>query len=566
MKENYRPRDGPPQSLTAIKPAAIWARVSTHNQSETSLPSQVERCKARLERDGYSLIHTFQLDWTSTDLFACPQFQELRRLIINREIEALAVFDRDRLEAKGLQRLVFISDCKAAGVKLVICHGPPILDEPEGQLVELALAIGKERAVLRARQGSKDGLYDRAVKYRKPVTYHKLYGYQWDKPSNRLVPDDNYLTVKLIFNMLLAGSSYHPIIQELKRRGILSPSGQPEWNKATLSSIIHNPCYAGRYFALKKQAVEPHNRRGSSYGNSSVRKLPLEEAHYIPEIEIVDPPITWEQRGRILEQLAKHQKLAQRNARMDYLLRGMIFCETHRGKNGEPRRYHGQPHYGTWRYVCPVGGCTHPFFNGPHIEREAQAYIKLILLCTPDELYDLIRNKKNQEQTEQQLRRELHSLEVKYDRTINAEAKLEDSFFLGKVDPEVHDRLKTKYKNERQWIKDKQLAIQHELAQLGREAEAVESINKMRSRYINGLDKMHQSEWRGLFVQLNLEIHVRTKEDQLGWESDRSTNLNRDGDKSALCKTGFADYWFQLGIPLKQSQREDVVSINPERD
>ncbi|GAJ00134.1 unnamed protein product, partial [marine sediment metagenome] len=32
----------------------------------------------------------------------------------------------------------FLSECKAAGVELVICQGPPIIDAPEGQIVELA--------------------------------------------------------------------------------------------------------------------------------------------------------------------------------------------------------------------------------------------------------------------------------------------------------------------------------------------------------------------------------------------------------------------------------------------
>ena len=139
------------------KRAAIWARVSTRDQAETSLPSQISRCKENLEAGGYTIAYTFAVDWSSLDLFACPEFQRLVSLIKNKEIDALAVFDRDRLEAKGLQRLIFLSLCKEAGVQLVLCQGPPILDEPEGQLVELALAIGKERQVLRARQGSREG-------------------------------------------------------------------------------------------------------------------------------------------------------------------------------------------------------------------------------------------------------------------------------------------------------------------------------------------------------------------------------------------------------------------------
>ena len=322
--------------IDSIKTAAIWARVSTHDQREASLPSQIDRCKAKLEEEGYTIAHTLFADWTSTDLFGCPEFQELRSLIKERAIDALAVFERDRLEAIGLQRLVFLSECKEAGVKLLLCQGPTILDEPEGQLVELALAIGKERQVLRARQGSKDGLHDRALKRRLPTSRHRLYGYRWEG-ERRLVPDGNWVNLKIIFDMLLEGTTYRPIIQELKKRGILSPSGMAEWNKAALSQFIHNPAYAGRYYALKKRAIEPIKRNGNTYGNSSQAKLPIEESCYLPEIEIVKPPISWAQRLQILDQLANHQKLARRHAKRDYLLRGMIFCGMHTGTKGKPR-------------------------------------------------------------------------------------------------------------------------------------------------------------------------------------------------------------------------------------
>ena len=39
---------------------------------------------------------------------------------------------------------------------------PFLLDGAEGQLVELALALGKEKSVLRAQEGARDGLRDRA--------------------------------------------------------------------------------------------------------------------------------------------------------------------------------------------------------------------------------------------------------------------------------------------------------------------------------------------------------------------------------------------------------------------
>lgn len=285
--------------------AAIWARVSTDSQAETSLPSQVSRCKEKLEAafDSTCVVtHILEEDWSSLDLFASPKFQQLRSLIKSRDIDVLTVLDRDRLEAQGLQRLIFLSECKEASVELVICQGPPIIDAPEGQIVELALAIGKERQVLRARQGSREGLHDRVTLRHLPVTYRTVYGYDWDKEGNRLLPNAQYPNVKLIFDLILnQGWSYQPVIDELKRRGILSPSGMLEWNKSTISGILYNPTYAARFYALKSRAVEPSQRpKKSGRVNSSQKRLKLDEAHYLSNVEVVDAPITWEERERIL--------------------------------------------------------------------------------------------------------------------------------------------------------------------------------------------------------------------------------------------------------------------------
>lgn len=470
---------------TGIKVAVIWARVSTHDQRETSLPSQVARCKEELARHGFTPLHILQADWTSLDLYSCPQFQQLRTLITNGEIQALAILDRDRLEAKGLQRLVFLSECRQAGVKLVICQGPPFLDEPEGQLIELALAIGKERSVLRARQGSKDGLYDRAVKFGKPTTYHRIFGYSWDKSNNRLLPNGDYPTLKLIFELLLNGKSYDFVIRELAGRGISSPTGQKEWNKTGISNIAHNPTYTGRYFALKKVAVEPKKRRGNTYGNSSTIRKPLDQAHYMPNIEVVNPPITWEQRGLILEQLARHQKLSLRNAKRHYLLRGFIFCSTHRGKNGNLRCYHGIPKRDTWYYVCPEsGGCK--CLPGPELEQHVKIAIASLLTSQPDQFYQFF-SKTNVEATAKNLTSELGELQRKREHIVDKMAKLEDDRYNGNIIPEVYQLLRLKYETESTSICKRQDELLAQLENLKREKEAIDSLSELKLKLASRL-------------------------------------------------------------------------------
>ncbi len=496
------------------KIAAIWARVSTPGQAEPSLDSQVTRARAKLENAGYVVPaeRILAVDWSSLDLFSCPDFQNLLRWIRHREIKALGILDRDRLTAEGIQRLIFLSDCKEAGIELIICQGPPILDEDEGQLIELALALGKKRSVLRARQGSKDGLHDRALKRRLPTSKHKVCGYQWEG-ERRLVPDDNWPIAKLILDMLLGGNTLDGIIAEFIKRGILSPTGLPEWNKATLSAIAHNPVYAGRYYALKKQAVPPIKRRGDTYGNSSQRKLPLEEAHYIPEIEIVNPPLTWEQRTQILDQLARHQKLAQRNAKREYLLRGFIFCGTHRGKKGEPRRYHGQPKRDTYYYCCPVGGCPHPYIPGPELDDYMEDIVTGLLVNSEDQILKVLESRHNLNIAQEKLHAELASIRAEYDRRINALADLEIRHAMLKTEgktyrQEAYTRAVGNIEIRCEWLKNRENVLLDQLAQLGHADRARATLEVLMERFVDRLGNMSTKELRDLLSILNLEIIV----------------------------------------------------------
>lgn len=547
------------------KVGAVWARISTPEQA--SLESQIERARAKLESAGYIVLpeRILATDWTSLDLFSCPEFQRLRGWIQCKEIQGLGILDRDRLEADGLQRLEFLADCRDAGIELLICQGPPILDEEEGLLVELALTIGKKRSVLRAKQGSKDGLHDRAVKDRLPTSHHKVFGYEWDsktpeelKLSRRLVPDENSPTLKLIFDMALEGKTYDPIIKELKKRAILSPDGMDKWVKATISSILHNPVYAGRYYALKKEAVQPVTRKGVTYGNSSCRKLPLEQAEYLPEIEVVNPPITWEQRGQILHQLEVHQKLAKRNGRADYLLRGFIFCGTHRGKKGEPRRYHGQPHYDSWRYVCPVGGCAYPFLKGPELEELVKLYTDMVINCQPDEFYERISNQQNRDDLEQSLKDELHSLERQDNTITNGETQLllDKDIYKKDISEEAFRRALSMLQAKRQWIGERTQTINEQLAQLDRQAEAVASLEQIQAKVRGRIDKLSKAEWRELFMALNLEIHIRTVDDPEVWP-DELHGIFAKGSAASKVKVCF-------GLPIKTEQVGAIVLNAPE--
>lgn len=528
-----------PDNPTPVKPAAIFARVSTAGQAETSLPDQVSRCQDKLKEAGYSAIHVFQVDWSSMDLYSCPEFQELQSLISSKEVQALAVYERDRLSAKPIQRLVFLSELKEQGVELITCYGPPVIEGSEGVLLEHVHAIAKEKQVLRASQGAKDGMRHR-VKTGKPAEYHRLYGYKWDEENNvkinRLLPDDNWPNLKLMFDMLLEGYSYRAIAKEFAKRGILTTTGNTDWNPGVISQVAHNPTYAGRYFGIKHRGVS------------------LDEALYVPSIEIVNPPITWEQRGQMLEQIERNALLATRNAKRAYMLRGRVFCAQHLGKRGEPLLYQGKAsNKGKWYYRCQVGGCRSPHLNGQNLELEVITRLYLGFTMTDDQFYKMIGSKDARRKNKQTLEKELKGLELEYERLINNAAQLEDDRISGKVtDIETYERLKLRYQARRQAIKERQDETLSEIAQLDRSAEAIESFKNLRNKFLQRIedwcahnhpklyeaalnhpafkkfDKEHGApeppesqapltdrEWQQIFAALDLKLYIHSPETAL---------------------------------------------------
>ena len=114
--------------------AATWCRVSTDDQRELSLDSQEVAARKALAARGYEAPpqYVLKVDWSSLDLMSCPEFQQLRRWIADGTVQAVGTLDRDRLQAQGLQRLIFLSECQDQGLEIITVQGPPMLEGVEG--------------------------------------------------------------------------------------------------------------------------------------------------------------------------------------------------------------------------------------------------------------------------------------------------------------------------------------------------------------------------------------------------------------------------------------------------
>jgi len=484
------------------KVAAIWARVSSKGQTELSPEGQVERVRSKLEGLGYIVPpdFIFKVVWSSLELEPCPEFQELRRLIRGKKIKAVGFLDRDRIEAIGLQRLLFLSECKDNGVEPVVCQGPPFMSEPEGQLVELAMAIGKERSVRRAQTGAKDGLSDRARIKGLPPTKAQVYGMGWQ--NGRYVPDENYDNTCLIFDLWFQQCNLDYIGKELLVRGIATPRGRIVWQSSSISTILKNPIFAGRVATLKYEKVEPKKRRKQASGKTSSRLMPESKWHYLEGL-VEKPIITWDQHLAIKERLALNKLYASRNASHTYLLRGIIECQLCN------RHYFGvQPTSGRAKYYCSKHWavsygekCPATSLDKEDIESAVKEKIRDFLTNPEVYLIEMRGRSALQENTKDDIERTMRTLEKHYRDTIDDERTM-----ARKLSREAFEQEKKLILTRRAWLSEEVGRQRAKLETLERCRLNQTMVEYMGERLEHNLDRAADEDWRFILEALGTKI------------------------------------------------------------
>lgn len=487
--------------------AAIWARVSSEGQQDLSLSGQVERVKAKLENLSYIPQYIFKVVWSSTDLKPCPQFQELRQLIRDQKIRAVGMLDRDRIEANGLQRLNFLADCKQKEVEPIVYQGVPFLDGGEGQLVELALALAKEKQIERAQSGAKQGLADRAQKDGLPPTKSHVYGMKWDNSIGKYAPDENHENAGLVWTLALSGKKFKAICKELVLRGIPTPSGKIYWHKSTLHTILTNPIYAGRYAALRYERVEPKKRTKNTFGKTSAKLKPVEEWHFIDDL-VEQPIVTWQEFLTVKERLRLNQQAAKRNAHRDYLLRGLIRCELCQAQ-GIHRHYYGvqrtkqQP-----AYVCSAGWsqtygkrCPSKAIPCARLEDEVKTVIQNFLESPEFYLSGAQAEVELQEKTITEIEQKIRDNEKAYRKTI-----ADEQYKLEKLTPEAFEQAQKLLVARRSYLNEENQGLKAKLNNLRQHSVNEDMVRHMRDNLMANLDGASAEDWRFILESLGAKV------------------------------------------------------------
>ncbi len=353
------------------KVGAVWWRVSTDDQRETSPDMQVKEAMELAKLEGCQVPEEYILgtDWESLSVWNSPPMETLKELIRSGSIQAVFMYDGDRGPSRPVHRLFFKALCDEHGVK-VRCKYGQVPEGDMGEVIEFLSAWAKEKQVLRAQQGARDGLRDRAKIRGLPAVPIPPYGYTWN--GSVFEPDPRSFSVaQRIWSLALECNSIRSIARSLAADAISSPRGKPYWATSTIAGILSNPAYAGDYVALRTRSIEPNNRKGNTYGKTSKIVRDTAEQVAIPNV-ISQAIVTRQEYERVERRLAANKAQGGR-VNQRYLLRGRLKCEVcSRQLRGKVIRSKGKPYY---RYLCPAiesqvkgNRCSSRSVNGPPLE------------------------------------------------------------------------------------------------------------------------------------------------------------------------------------------------------
>lgn len=223
--------------------AVIYARFSSHTQTEQSIEGQLRDCHEFARRNGLSIVGEY-IDRALTGRYADrPDFQRMITDAAKRQFTQIIVWKLDRFARNRYDSAIYKHKLRQHGVK-VISAMENIGDNPEGILLEALLEASAEyysvdlsEKVKRGQRESREkGLYlGGAI----PVGYRSV--------DKRLVPDERVAPqVRAIFSMYADGARAADIVNSRECRAIRSCRGNP-LSIGRLNYMLHNEVYAGVY-------------------------------------------------------------------------------------------------------------------------------------------------------------------------------------------------------------------------------------------------------------------------------------------------------------------------------
>ncbi|GAB3534938.1 recombinase family protein [Pontibacter brevis] len=399
------------------KVAVIYTRVSTKEQAETnqSLETQLERCRAYAGRHGYEVVSEFGGTYESAKSDERKEFQRMLEFVKRSRLKVgyIIVYSHDRFSRSGSSAIHITDQLAQLGISVVAVTQPVDTMTASGKLQQGIQFLFSQFDNDQRREKSVTGM---EAKVRKGYVVGKApMGYDQYKVNGEQVVKPNKQG-KLIRQAFLLkaeqGLSNTDIIKRLKSQGLTL------YNQ-TLTKIFKNPFYCGLIthgLLAEGEVVEGrHEPLISRETFLRVNGLQVQNAHGYTQVKEDD----------------------------NLPLRHHIRC----GSCNKPLTGYEVKKKGIHYYKCNTIGCclnrNASRMHGLYEDLLKDYHIDPVLLPQVEEMMGQVLKKLSQEgeQEEKRLKLQLSELKKKLDT-------LERRYAFGEIDREIFTRFSTELKGE----------------------------------------------------------------------------------------------------------------------
>lgn len=223
----------------------IYARFSSHSQTEQSIEGQLKVCYEYAKANDYTVVGEY-IDRAQTGRNDNRlEFQKMLSDSDKGTFEAVLVYQLDRFARNRYDSAINKAKLKKNGVR-VISAKENIADDPSGILVEGVLESMAEYYSAELSQKIHRGMAINAEKCLSNGSNPGL-GFKVDKKTREYYIDhDEALIVREIYERYAAGETKTEIIRDLQRRKVKTSLGR-EFSPNSLSRLLSNKRYIGVY-------------------------------------------------------------------------------------------------------------------------------------------------------------------------------------------------------------------------------------------------------------------------------------------------------------------------------
>lgn len=373
------------EKIRLLPRAGVYARVSTGAQEEegTSLDTQVIACVVAALQHGYQVDE--QHIWRDTVSGASslrPGWSKAMGAVEDKEIEAVFIYDPDRLARRALLLLNLCDQVEALGGMVHFLHGPA-MDTEEGQLIAYltGFAAGRERRQIAERTM-------RAKRYialggRMPVGVGGpgIFGYDYDTVLKvRTINEVEAAAVRSMFEWYASGKTTYGIAKELNARGVRTKRGNP-WHPKTVEQILRHTSYIGVDYYGKNRCRIVYENRNTPDEKRKVEMTPRPENEWV-RIEGFSPRILEDDDLFWKVQRWLDMPRAKREQKDFYFLTGFARCSVCNTRICGGSRYAKRRRYrcrGTQPTSIRGKICKVPYLDADKFEEAVLGGIKLAL-------------------------------------------------------------------------------------------------------------------------------------------------------------------------------------------